>query len=425
MRRMSSLLPTRSRPERTRRRVFFLAESLETRQLLSVAAIHPANAPVANVPALIGPAVASPVAGNLATGAANAATPAVNAPPASLPIVIELGQFTINFGNGSSVTESVFLVEGFSSTGIGATSPAPSTGFSQSPSPVMSNPTSPSNGGGNAASNVAITPLTATILAGPTAKSAPVIVIIAPQAPINLTPSTIPVTTQAILATATLEEQPLQPPVLGQGFESGQTQGGLMLKAEELLRAPTPPISIKPAAPATDYVEPYEAAPENPAPVEAAPPAIQPDAGLLESILLDPINVTDRAETTPLPAPTPRLETTTHDQGGTWSVAALVGAAAVASGGYHLVHGRSNRFNQRWLPVRRSPRARRPASSAASDRSSRRSDRRRGIGGSRESSVDSAEGLRRFRPPAAPPLLSWTRRNRGHLAATARIGRAL
>jgi hypothetical protein len=187
-------------------------------------------------------------------------------------------------------------------------------------------------------------------------------VIVAPQFSINLSPSTIPVTAQQILATAALEEQPLPPPVLGQGFESGQTQGGVLLPPEEVLRAEPVPVRIRPQEPATDYVEPYEVAPENPAPGRpdqpAAPansPSLESDADSLESALLEPIRSADWSEAVPR-ATTARLEGTVHDDGPSWRLATLVGTAAIASGGYRVVHGRSKRFNQRWLPVRRSAR---------------------------------------------------------------------
>jgi hypothetical protein len=355
MRRMSLPLPTRSRPGRARRRVLFFAESLESRQLLSAAAAHPTMPPMANVPALIGPAVASPVAN------ANAATPQSTVATAfQNPVVLELGQVTVNFGNGASVTEDVFLVEGFSSPVTAAPSPAPVSSPAQPTNPVLPNPTSGAgNSSSSPASTPAITPLTATVLAGPGATNrAPVIVVVMPQTLVSLTPSTIPVTTQAILATAMQEEQPLPPPVLGQGFESAWTQSSMY--RPELLPE-QPPAPIKPQAPATDYVEPYEAPPpQNPAPSEPAQPAAPPqdalESELLDSIVVDPNRHAERSDAVPLPAAVPGIGATTHEESPSFSLAALVGAAAVASGGYRLVLGRSNRFNQRWLPTRRSSR---------------------------------------------------------------------
>jgi hypothetical protein len=356
MGRMSSLQPTRSGPGRARRRIFLLAESLESRRLLSVGAMHPGVAPIANVPALIGPAVASPLTNAGATASAVA-------PTLQVPIVIEVGQLTINFGTGASVTENLFIVDGFSSSGINIPTPAPVSGVSQAPTPVLPNPTSDGNASASPTATTSITPLTATILAGPAANRAPIIVIVMPQTLINLAPSTIPVTTQAILLTATLEEQPLQPPVLGQGFESGQTQGSLYPPENSLRELPRP-APVKLQEPATDYVEPYEAVPpENPAPAEPAqpaPPAVLPkdirEADPLESVVLDPVERTDRAEVPPLPIMTTASGTVTRDEYPTWSLSTLVGTAAIASGGYQLLLGGSNRFNQRWLPTRHSSR---------------------------------------------------------------------
>ena len=103
---MGILSSTRSRSfrvGRNRRRAFFIAEVLETRQLLSVAAVHQMVAPVANVPALVGPAVPSPVAGVGSTGATAGATQQVQ-------VVLEIIPVTINVGGGSGVTQGFFIV---------------------------------------------------------------------------------------------------------------------------------------------------------------------------------------------------------------------------------------------------------------------------------------------------------------------------
>ena len=171
----------------------------------------------------------------------------------------------------------------------------------------------------------------------------------------NLGSSTIPVTTQAILATATLEEQPIQPPVLGQGFESGQTQG-TDLRPENGLLAPMAPVRFEPQVPATDFIEPFRPEPVNPPAAQPAepvgPPAPARNAQPVETVPVSPATPTDLSRSPEFPILSPVAESQTEDATPSWSMAAMVGTAAIASGGYHLVLGGSNRFNQRWFPTR-------------------------------------------------------------------------
>ena len=321
--------------------------------MLSVAAVHQMVAPVANVPALVGPAVPSPVAGVGSTGATAGATQQVQ-------VVLEIIPVTINVGGGSGVTQGFFIVSESFSTGPVSGEISTPTSAAASANPSTSSGASAST----AAASPSITPLTATILAGPTgANRAPIIVVVQPQVVVaNLAPSTIGVTTQAILATATLEEQPLQPPVLGQGFESPVGQSleyppGAILKAKET------PTRIEMELFPGDYIEPMRATPEDANPAAPAQPAETPAVETtgrviepVDAVLAAPVTVSEWGKHPDLPLLTPRIEIQTHDEYATWSLATVVGTTALATGGYQLLMGGSARFNQRWLPTRRSSR---------------------------------------------------------------------
>jgi hypothetical protein len=353
MGRFPSPMPTRPRVGRARRRVFFCAESLESRQLLSVAAFHPTIAPTGNVPAAVGPVVPSPVV-NVGTPAAATGLAPV------LQIVIEINPVATGQASNHGFTETIFIFEETLSSGIGAASPTTPAGNSTSPGGTTSSATSTNPGEASSTSSSAITPLTSTILAGPAAGNrAAIAVVVVPQTPVaNFAPSTIPVTTQAILATATLEEQPIQPPVLGQGFESGQTQG-IDPRSENAFTAPKVPVRIEPQIPAIDFIEPYRPALDQPPAAQPAQPAKTPttpaparNAEPVEALPVEPAALTDPGKSPEFPILSPRTDDRTEAETPSMSMAAMVGTAAIASGGYHLVLGGSNRFNQRWIPTR-------------------------------------------------------------------------
>jgi hypothetical protein len=179
------------------------------------------------------------------------------------------------------------------------------------------------------------------------------------------------VTTQAILATAAQEEQPIGPPVLGQGFESGQTQGGdPQMLAPPIV--PNNPVPLKPQIPAVDFVEPLRPAPVNPPPGQPeqpeqppAVPALPRGDERLEVVPVEPASLTDWGKSPKFPILSPRTDDVPTETP-SLSMAAMVGTAAIAGGGYHLVLGGSNRFNQRWLPTRRSSKETRCRKSVAS-----------------------------------------------------------
>ena len=111
MARLSSM-STRPRSDRARRRVFFCAESLESRQLLSVAAFHPAIAPVANVPAAVGPLVPSSVGTQGTAGSAAGANQGIQ-------VVLEFNPVVSGQSSFNGFTETIFIFEQPSATGTG------------------------------------------------------------------------------------------------------------------------------------------------------------------------------------------------------------------------------------------------------------------------------------------------------------------
>jgi hypothetical protein len=328
-------------------------EHLESRRLLSAAAFQPMAATGLTVSAIIGPAVASPIVPTLS------ASPGANM-ASEIQVGFGLEPIVPNAPAGSVVSQTIFIIEVSFSNGIGAAPSQPST-----------NPTTGMQNGGTTAANGVtgqLAPLTPTVLAGSTARNpAPVIVIVAPQPLIaNLAPSYSSAVTQAILLTAMLEEQPIPPPALGQGFESPVGQGAESVP-DGTVRGHLAPIPIKAEPPATDIIEPYQPADQEKAPpAEPGKPVDQPAApapprnpAAVDTLPAAPLEVRAQSDATRLPVAAPRLDTETTIETPTWSMATVVGTAAVVSGGYHLTLGGSNRFNQRWIPTGRKPRERR------------------------------------------------------------------
>jgi hypothetical protein len=348
---LSSYPSRRLRAGRNRRRVFYFAEVLETRQLLSVASVasvHAIAAPLINVPAIIGPVIPSPVT--------TSPTASTTSTTQLVEVVFVVNQAGSNAGSGNGGSPGFLVFEESFSGGIfsGAGNPTSTTS-------AASNPTAGASAGSAAATQTSITPLTATILAGPSGVNRAPIIVVVPQQPlvVNLGPSTISVTTQAILLTATQEEQPLAPAVLGQGFESPVGQG-IEIQPDTNIQGQTVPARIELQRPATDYIEPSQPAPENSAPAQPVePPAAETARRVtepVEAILTEPIALTDWGKQPDLPLLTPRIELSANEEYPTWSLATMVGTAAVASGGYQLLMGGSDRLNQRWIPTRRSSR---------------------------------------------------------------------
>jgi hypothetical protein len=275
--------------------------------------------------------------------------------------VLEIIPVTINVGGGIGVAQGFFVVGESFSTGT-------SSGEINTPSSAAASANASASSGASAsaaAASSSIAPLTATILAGPNgANRAPIIVVVQPQVVVaNLTPSTIPVTTQAILATATAEEQPIPPLVLGQAFEAPVGQGLEEFEPGALIKKKETPTRIEMELFPGDYIEPMRATPEDANPAAPAQPAEPPAAETtgriiepVEAILAAPVNVSEWGKQPDLPLLTPRIEIQTHDEYATWSLATVVGTTAIATGGYQLLMGGSARFNQRWLPTRRSSR---------------------------------------------------------------------
>lgn len=295
---------------------------------MSIAAIQPLPTPFLNTPALVGPAVASPVT----------TSPGYSTQPIAIVFGSHGSGFTVFF---AGFAQSGLVIEGSSAGTAGSTSGTSTIGA-----------------GVSTATSSPITPLAATIISGPAGiNHTPIIVVVAPQPLVaNLGPSTIPLTAQQVLATATAEEGPMAPPVLGQGFESPVGQGFNFMP----VLTPQPQTKVGPVLalpPGTDYVEPYEAVPQAPAPAAPASSPDQSSARLdidpIADVVLEPGSLTDWGKNPASPVLVPRVEATTQDEYPTWSLASVAGTFAIASGGYQLVWGGSRKLNQKWMPARR------------------------------------------------------------------------
>jgi len=174
---------------------------------------------------------------------------------------------------------------------------------------------------------------------------------------VHLTASTPPATNQSNTALLSIaEEQPSSITHFGQGAELE-----IRRVVTEKVRAESTSDSL------LDYVEPYRAV--HPAPAPVVDPA-QPGAGEKT-----PAPAPDPTHVRPLPAisdpdidaaleltdariltrsrddAAPSSDDHVVDQSNThWSLSALFGAAAVATGGYHLVLRESDRFRGRSIP---------------------------------------------------------------------------
>ena len=187
----------------------------------------------------------------------------------------------------------------------------------------------------------------------------PPVQLIPPPLPplvVHLTASTTPATNQSnstLLSVA--DEQPPTNTHFGQGSDSE-----IRHAVTEMVGADSTSNSL------IDFVEPYRAV--DPAPAQGVDPA-QPGAGDKA-----PAPAPDPANARPLPAISDpdidaaldlsdaRILTRSRDnaasrsddnvdQGNThWSLSALFGAAAVATGGYHLALREADRFRGRWIP---------------------------------------------------------------------------
>ena len=351
--RLFSALPPLARAARSRRRPFFAPELLESRQLLSVAAFpsHAMLAPVVNVPALIGPAVASPVSttsGSLAS--------AVN-PTYQVQLIIDVNPAGTGAVGGHEFTETIVFFGDSFATGPISVAPTSTTG--------AGNPSSGASTGGNAArphrphDHVDHAAGRVDRRRHRGCEPGPDHHRRRAAAPRRHQPGaeygTRDDAGRPDRGTGRAAARAAQ---LGQGFESPVGQGSDVQLEKSLFRPSTRTL-IEPELPATDYIEPIAPAPENPAPVEPAQPA-QPvvpstparDVQAGETILLEPIGLSDPQTQERLPVLVPRLEINTQQETPAWSMATMVGTAAIATGGYQLLLGGSNRFNQRWLPTR-------------------------------------------------------------------------
>jgi hypothetical protein len=347
------------RTRRTRR--FALAcEALESRQLLSVgstglvAAAMPAltanQAQLAAPPSFSSFGITSFSPGQMGTFAAPNQTPV---------IVGAFGAISFSFNDGSVDAPIVFTGFGSSGSGIGTLAGITGNGGNNTVGNMLTTGAlSPSP-----SETISVTPLNPNVTAnmnppgGPPVLLTPVQLVPGPLPPlVHLSPSTLPATN--LIDTTFLsffDELPPSHTHVGQGAGS-ETRDLVTEKVE----AEPPSNSL------LDFVEPYRVV--VPAPAQPVDPA-QPGAGDKA-----PAPAPDPANVRPLPAISDpdidaaldftdaRVLTPSRDhaaarpddqvaQGNThWSLSALFGIAAVATGGYHLVLRETDRFRGRSIP---------------------------------------------------------------------------
>ncbi len=349
---MATITPTRRRANSVRRTTRFVlaCESLESRQLLSVGnsgLVAPGILPLSAAQSQF---AAPPIFSNFGnSGFSSGQFGSLNAQNESPIIVIVVGVLPVSFNGGSNFATT-------SSTGLSGTVSAIGA--------LTGNTGNSNSGNALATSSVStsvpsITPLNPNLTSSVNTPGGPPVQLIPPPLPplvVHLTASTAPATNQSnstLLSIA--DEQPATITHFGQGAESEIRR----VTAERIERETMNNSLI-------DFVEPYRAAES--APVQAVDPA-QPGVG--EKALApapdpanarplpplnDPnidalLNMTDaRILTRSRDDAAARSEDRVDQGNAHWSLSALFGVAAVATGGYHLVLRESDRFRGRSIP---------------------------------------------------------------------------
>ena len=336
---------------RTRRTTRFAlaCESLESRQLLSVGntGLVPAAVPALGVPH-VQVAAAPPNFSSIgSTGLSPGQVGALSAVNQSSIVIVVVGVLPFSFNSGSILAQTSSSGLGGSGSGMGALTG--NTGNSTSGNTLTTGSTS----------GLSITPLNPNVTSSTNTPGGPPVLLIPPPLPplvVHLTASTTPATNQSnstLLSIA--DEQPPTNTHFGQGSDSE-----IRHAVTEMVGADSTSNSL------IDFVEPYRAV--DPAPAQAVDQA-QPGAGdKAPAPAPDPANarplppISDPDIDAALDLSDARILTRSRDnaasrsddnvdQGNThWSLSALFGAAAVATGGYHLVLRESDRLRGRWIP---------------------------------------------------------------------------
>jgi hypothetical protein len=344
------------RTRRTRR--FALAcEALESRQLLSVGSTGLVAAAMPTLAANQAQLAAPPSFSSFGITSFSSGQMGTFGAPNQAPVIVgAFGAISFSFNDGSVDAPVVFTGFGSSGSGIGTLAGITGNGGNSTVGNM------PTTGALSPTETISVTPLNPNVTANMNPPGGPPVLLVpvqlvppsSPPLVVHLSPSSLPATNLIDTTfTSFFDELPPSHTHVGQGAGS-ETRDLVTEKVE----AEPPSNSL------LDFVEPYRVV--VPAPAQPVDPA-QPGAD-------DKAPAPDPANVRPLPAISDpdidaaldftdvRILTPSRDHAASrpddqvahgnthWSLSALFGIAAVATGGYHLVLRETDRFRGRSIP---------------------------------------------------------------------------
>jgi hypothetical protein len=357
---MALSIPPRRRGVSVRRirrttRFALACESLESRQLLSLGNSGLVAAGIPPLSTAQAQFAAPPIFSSFGnTGFSPGQFGTFAAQNQSPIIVIVVGVLPFSFNGGSNFAPT-------SSTGLGGNGSAIGTLAGNSGNSGNNNSGNTLTSGPVSTSVPSITPLNPNLASSTNTPGGPPVQLIPPPLPplvVHLTASTAPATNQSNSTFLSVADE--QPPAIthfGQGAESEmrrviaerierETMSNSLIDFVAPYRVidPAPPQAVDPAQPGVGEKAPAADPAPTPASVRPLPPISNPDIDAA-------LDMTDARILTRSGDHAASRSDEQVDNGNThWSLSALFGAAAVATGGYHLVLRESDRVRGRSIP---------------------------------------------------------------------------